>query len=251
MASSSLRNITVPLAGGQTATSQGLLMPKLKYRFRANFLNFGVSQNQVELTKQIADITRPSLNFNPFVIDLYNSKVNLIGKPEWQTVTINLRDDAQGLVSGMVQLRSADPMAAPRIVSNYLRDSHDVRVLVAGLRQLREIYDQPAFRSLVTGEEYFPGNGVIGDKALEAFARERGGTVYHPVGTCRMGADDLAVVDERLRVRGVDGLRVMDASVMPRLVSTNTNAAAIMIGEKGAAMVLEDAQRSAPSHALT
>ena len=102
MASSSLRNITVPLAGGQTATSQGLLMPKLKYRFRANFLNFGVSQNSVELTKQIADITRPSLNFNPFVIDLYNSKVNLIGKPEWQTVTINLRDDAQGLVSGMV-----------------------------------------------------------------------------------------------------------------------------------------------------
>ena len=102
MASSSLRNITVPLAGGQTATSQGLLMPKLKYRFRANFLNFGVSQNQVELTKQIADITRPNLNFNPFVIDLYNSKVNLIGKPEWQTVTINLRDDAQGLVSGMV-----------------------------------------------------------------------------------------------------------------------------------------------------
>ena len=90
------------MAGGQTATSQGLLMPKLKYRFRANFLNFGVSQNQVELTKQIADITRPSLNFNPFVIDLYNSKVNLIGKPEWQTVTINLRDDAQGLVSGMV-----------------------------------------------------------------------------------------------------------------------------------------------------
>jgi hypothetical protein len=102
MASSSLRNLTVPLAGGQTATSQGLLMPKLKYRFRANFLNFGVSQNTVELTKQIADITRPTINFNPFVIDIYNSKVNLIGKPEWQTVTINLRDDAQGLVSGMV-----------------------------------------------------------------------------------------------------------------------------------------------------
>jgi choline dehydrogenase len=153
--------------------------------------------------------------------------------------------------SGTVQLQSADPTLAPRIVSNYLRDSQDVRVLVAGLRQLREIYEQPAFRGLVTGEEYFPGNGVIGDKALEAFARERGGTVYHPVGTCRMGADEQAVVDERLRVRGVDGLRVIDASVMPRLVSTNTNAAAIMIGEKGAAMVLEDAQRRAPVHAST
>ena len=88
---------------------------------------------------------------------------------------------------------------------------------------------------------------MVGDKALEAFARARGGTVYHPVGTCRMGADQQAVVDERLRVRGVAGLRVIDASVMPRLVSTNTNAAAIMIGEKGAAMVLEDAHRSSPS----
>ncbi len=145
--------------------------------------------------------------------------------------------------TGTVQLQSANPTAAPRIVSNYLRDPQDVRVLVAGLRQLREIYAQAAFSGLVTGEEYFPGNAVVGDKALEAFARARGGTVYHPVGTCRMGADEHAVVDDRLRVRGVAGLRVIDASVMPRLVSTNTNAAAIMIGEKGAAMVLEDARR--------
>lgn len=147
------------------------------------------------------------------------------------------------LSTGTVQLQSANPTAAPRIVSNYLRDPHDVRVLVAGLRQLREIYAQAAFSGLVTGEEYFPGNAVVGDKALEAFARARGGTVYHPVGTCRMGADEHAVVDDRLRVRGVVGLRVIDASIMPRLVSTNTNAAAIMIGEKGAAMVLEDARR--------
>ena len=151
------------------------------------------------------------------------------------------------LSTGTVQLQSNNPLAAPRIVSNYLQDPQDARVLVAGLRQLRDIYAQPAFRGLVTGEEYFPGNAVVGDKALEAFARARGGTVYHPVGTCRMGADQQAVVDERLRVRGVAGLRVIDASVMPRLVSTNTNAAAIMIGEKGAAMVLEDAHRSSPS----
>jgi choline dehydrogenase len=147
------------------------------------------------------------------------------------------------LSTGTVQLQSANPTAAPRIVSNYLREPQDVRVLVAGLKQLREIYAQAAFSGLVTGEEYFPGNAVVGDKALEAFARARGGTVYHPVGTCRMGADERAVVDDRLRVRGVAGLRVIDASVMPRLVSTNTNAAAIMIGEKGAAMVLEDARR--------
>jgi len=149
--------------------------------------------------------------------------------------------------SGTVHLQSADPLAAPRIVSNYLQEPQDARVLVAGLRQLREIYAQPAFRGLVTGEEYFPGNAVTSDKALEAFARERGGTVYHPVGTCRMGNDSTAVVDDRLRVQGVAGLRVIDASIMPRLVSTNTNAAAIMIGEKGAAMVLEDARPTARS----
>jgi choline dehydrogenase len=145
------------------------------------------------------------------------------------------------LSRGSVQLRSGDPLAAPRIVSNYLKDPHDARVLVAGLRQLREIYAQPAFRNLVTGEEHFPGAGVTHNEALEAFVRQKGGTVYHPVGTCRMGADNGAVVDERLRVRGVQGLRVVDASVMPRMVSTNTNAAAIMIGEKGAAMLLQDA----------
>ncbi len=145
------------------------------------------------------------------------------------------------LSRGSVQLCSSDPLALPRIVANYLQEPQDARVLVAGLRQLREIYAQPAFRDLVTGEEHFPGTSITSTQALEAFARAKGGTVYHPVGTCRMGADSNAVVDQRLRVRGVEGLRVIDASVMPTIVSTNTNAAAIMIGEKGAAMVLEDA----------
>lgn len=145
------------------------------------------------------------------------------------------------LSRGSVQLSSGDPLAAPRIVSNYLQHPQDVRVLVAGLRQLREIYAQPAFRGLVTGEEHFPGNAVVTEADLENFARQKGGTVYHPVGTCRMGGDPASVVDARLRVRGVEHLRVVDASVMPRMVSTNTNAAAIMIGEKGAAMLLEDA----------
>ena len=145
------------------------------------------------------------------------------------------------LSRGTVGLHSGDPLAAPRIVANYLQEPQDARVLVAGLRQLREIYAQPAFRGLVTGEEHFPGTDATSARALDAFVRQKGGTVYHPVGTCRMGGDSASVVDERLRVRGVDRLRVIDASVMPRLVSTNTNAAAIMIGEKGAAMLLEDA----------
>ena len=144
------------------------------------------------------------------------------------------------LSRGSVHLNSADPLMAPRIVANYLQNPHDAKVLVAGLQQLREIFAQPAFKDLVTGEEHFPGNHITTPSALEQFAREKGGTVYHPVGTCRMGEDANAVVDSRLRVRGIDGLRVIDASIMPQMVSTNTNAAAIMIGEKGAAMMLED-----------
>ena len=105
---------------------------------------------------------------------------------------------------------------------------------------MRDIYQQAAFRGLITQEEYLPGNQARTDAELEAVARNRGGTVFHPVGTCRMGGDALSVVDPSLRVRGVQGLRVIDASVMPTMVSTNTNAAAIMIGEKGAALVLAD-----------
>lgn len=149
--------------------------------------------------------------------------------------------------SGTVEIAGADPLAPPRIRAAYLTDGHDAKVLVAGLRLLREIYAQPAFRDLVTADEYLPGNAVQTAAELEHFARHKGGTVFHPTSTCRMGGDALSVVDPRLRVRGVSGLRVVDASVMPRIVSTNTNAAAIMIGEKGAAMILEDTGRTAPA----
>jgi choline dehydrogenase len=141
---------------------------------------------------------------------------------------------------GTVEIGSADPLAPPRIRAGYLTEPLDAKVLVSGLRLLREIYAQASFRDLVASE-YLPGPGISTASALEAFARAKGGTVFHPAGTCRMGGDARSVLDERLRVRGVDGLRVVDASAMPRVVSTNTNAAAIMIGEKGAAMVLEDA----------
>jgi len=103
MAVASLTNFTVPLAGGSSATSQGLLMPKLKFRFRLSFINFGVSQGQVvELTKQVADTKRPSVKFDPVTVDIYNSKVYFQGKPSWEEVTVNLRDDATGAVSKLV-----------------------------------------------------------------------------------------------------------------------------------------------------
>jgi len=102
MAIASLNKFTVPLATNQSASAQGLLMPKLKYRFRAVFENFGVSTDRVELTKQVDSISRPNLNMNPFTIDVYNSKVNLVGKPSWNTCSVTLRDDAGGNVSKLV-----------------------------------------------------------------------------------------------------------------------------------------------------
>lgn len=102
MSVSSLTRFTVPLATDQSASAQGLLMPKLKFRFRAAFDGFGVSQPKVELTKQVIDIKRPSVNFNPITLDVYNSKVYLQGKPEWQETTVNLRDDAAGNVAKLV-----------------------------------------------------------------------------------------------------------------------------------------------------
>ena len=102
MAVASLTKMTVPLSTDQSANAQGLLMPKLKYRFRVTFLNFGVSNPATELSKQVMDFTRPNLNFNPITLDVYNSKMYLQGKPEWQPITINIRDDVNGAVSALV-----------------------------------------------------------------------------------------------------------------------------------------------------
>jgi len=137
---------------------------------------------------------------------------------------------------GRVTVTGADPLAAPRIETGYLTAPHDIRVLVAGLKLLRDIYAQPAFRDLVA-DEYFPGPDVRSDEALETFARTKGGTVFHPSCTCRMGSDERAPLDPELRVRGIRGLRVIDASAMPMMTSANTNAPTIMIAERGAALL--------------
>jgi choline dehydrogenase len=140
---------------------------------------------------------------------------------------------------GRLRIRSTDPTDAPTIEPRYLDDERDRRTLVAGIRMLRDIYAQPAFRDLFD-LEVLPGAAARSDEDLLDFARQTGGTVFHCVGTCRMGAvdDPLAVVDPQLRVRGVDGLRVVDASIMPNVTSANTNAASLMIGERGARMIV-------------
>jgi choline dehydrogenase len=141
--------------------------------------------------------------------------------------------------SGSIHIRSQDPLALPSIRPRFLDSERDRSLLVAGMRIARRIIENPSLDN-VRAFELIPGPHVQADDELLSYVRAHGDTSYHPAGTCRMGRDPMAVVDHRLRVRGVTGLRVIDASVMPSMVSGNTNAASMMIGEKGAAMVLED-----------
>jgi choline dehydrogenase len=141
---------------------------------------------------------------------------------------------------GFVRIKSSDPKEPPAIQPRYLSSQFDRDTVVAGLKLLRNVMGQPAMRRYIA-EERAPGPHCTSDADLLAFAREAGSTVFHPTSTCRMGSDPTAVVDERLRVRGLQGLRVVDGSIMPTVVSGNTNAAIVAIGEKGADMILEDA----------
>lgn len=142
---------------------------------------------------------------------------------------------------GSVRLVSPDPFTAPAIDPNYLATEGDRRANIEGLRLIRNIMSQKAIRPLVKAEEE-PGEAIASDEALGSYCRARGASLYHPTCTARMGDDPAAVVDARCRVRGVDGLRVVDGSVMPSVVSGNSHAAIVMIGEKASAMILEDAK---------
>lgn len=139
---------------------------------------------------------------------------------------------------GRLAIRSSDPLAAPLIEPRYLSADIDRKVMVEGVKMLREIHCQPAFRDQ-WDKEVMPGAAAVSDEDLLRFVREHGGTVFHPCGTCRMGSDEMAVVDPQLRVRGIEALRVIDASTMPAITSANTNATSLMMGEKGAALVLQ------------
>jgi choline dehydrogenase len=141
---------------------------------------------------------------------------------------------------GHVRIKSSDPAAPPAITLNYLATEQDMQVAVAGLRFTRRIMAAQALKRFAP-EEWKPGPDLTTDAELRRAAGDLGTTIFHPVGTCRMGTDGLAVVDDRLRVRGVTGLRVIDASVMPRITSGNTNAPTVMIAEQGADFIRRQA----------
>jgi choline dehydrogenase len=175
------------------------------------------------------------IHFIPFSTDKMGEKLHAFSG--FTASVCQLRPESRG----SLKIRSADPAAPPEIRINYLATETDRSAFIDGIRILRDILGRPALKPFVVSEAY-PGSDKASDEDILDYCRKTGSTVYHPTSTCRMGNDPLAVVDQRLRVRGIEGLRVVDASVMPDLMSGNTNAPTIMIAEKASDMILEEAR---------
>jgi choline dehydrogenase len=175
------------------------------------------------------------IHFLPFSTDKMGEKLH--ARSGFTASVCQLRPESRG----SLRIKSADASVPPEIRINYLATETDRRAFIDGIRILRRILAASALKAYAVGE-VDPGPKVQSDDELLDFCRRTGSTVYHPTSTCRMGSDALAVVDQRLRVRGIEGLRVVDASVMPDLMSGNTNAPTIMIAEKASDMILEDAR---------
>lgn len=215
----------------------------LKYLFQRKGLLTLSAAHIAAFCKSRPDLAEPDIQFHilPATMDLeklFNEqKMELEGAPGLTIAPCQLRPESRG----HIRIKSADPTTYPAIFANYLSDPLDQEVTVAGLKWARKIAAQPAIAPLID-HEMNPGADFASDAALLEYARAAGSTIYHPVGTCQMGSGPMAVVDSQLRVRGVTGLRVVDASVMPRLVSGNTNAPTIMIAEKACDMIRQAAE---------
>ncbi|WP_136067529.1 GMC family oxidoreductase [Modicisalibacter radicis] len=208
----------------------------LEWLLRASgSLTVGAGQVGGSARTRYAEGDRPDVQFNVMPLSVDKPGTPLHAYPGFTASVWQCHPRSRGTV----RLTSADPTAPPAIDPNYFADPHDRRVIVEGVKILREIARQAPFRDL-WDDEMEPGTEVDSDQALWDAVRHKGGTVFHCVGTCRMGSDEGAVVDPQLRVRGVEGLRVVDASVMPLVTSANTNAPSLMIGEKGAALILDN-----------
>ena len=221
------------------ATRLGQLSMGLDYVFRRRGPMTMAPSQLGAFTKSDPTQDRANIQYHVQPLSLEKFGEPLHPFPAFTASVANLRPTSRGAVT----LKSADPAQAPAIAPHYLSTEEDRRVAADSIRVTRGIVSQPALRNYHP-VEYLPGEGIKSDDdvALAKAAGDIGTTIFHPVGTAKMGRDDdrLAVVDARLRVIGVDGLRVIDASVMPSITSGNTNSPTMMIAEKGAAMVMED-----------
>ncbi len=207
------------------------------FLFGDGALTFGVTAAMV-FTRSREGLSSPDLQllFTPASYDAVEIK-SFDKEPGMTIAVCPVRPESRGTIMAA----SADPLQAPAIRPNYLSAEGDAHVLHAGLEKCRSIFAAPALAEVSRGE-LAPGPEVNSVETVREYTRHKGNTLYHPVGTCKMGDDPMAVVDDRLRVHGVQGLRVIDASIMPTLTTGNTNAPTIMIAEKGADMILEDAK---------
>jgi choline dehydrogenase len=182
----------------------------------------------------------PNLQYHiqPLSLDKFGEPLHPF--PAFTASVCNLRPVSRG----WVRIREADPRAHPSIKPNYLREAEDRLVAAQSIRLTRRICSARALARF-SPEEYLPGVQVQSDEDLARAAGDISTTIFHPVGTCKMGSDPLAVVDERLRVHGLDGLRVADASIMPTITSGNTNSPTVMIAEKASDLIKEDRRQTA------
>ena len=181
------------------------------------------------------DTPNVEYHVQPLTLDKFGEPLHPF--PAFTASVCNLRPESRG----HVRIKTPDPFAKPAIQPNYLSTPVDRRIAADSIRLTRHIVAQPALQKF-TPEEFRPGETFQNDDELATAAGDIGTTIFHPVGTCKMGPDGMAVVDERLRVRGLQGLRVVDASIMPVITSGNTNSPVIMIAEKASDMIREDAK---------
>lgn len=204
--------------------------------FRSGPLAIGINQGGL-FTRVLPESKRPDVQFHFATLSADMAG----GEPHpWPGCTFSvcqLRPDSRGTVS----IKSPDPLEAPAMQPNYLTAESDCRAAVEAIRLARRLAAQPALAQYIA-QEHRPGTATASDGELLEFARNHGATIFHPAGTCRMGTDRMAVVDARLKVHGVPGLRVVDCSIMPTLTSGNTHAPVVMIAEKAADLIREDAR---------
>jgi choline dehydrogenase len=218
----------------------------LKYLFLRRGLLTLSAAHVAAFVKSRPELSGPDIQFHilPATMDteklMAEQKMVLEGEPGLTIAPCQLRPESRG----WIRVKSADGGVYPAIQPNYLSDPIDQQVAVAGLKWARRIAAQPSLAKWVD-HEMLPGQEVASDEQLLEFARMSGSTIYHPVGTCQMGHGPAAVVDPQLRVHGIEALRVVDASIMPRLCSGNTNAPTIMIAEKAADLILGRAPAAA------